>query len=413
MPTAPDTSLEDAWRQIKTCETIPSKSRVEPKELGIEFAESYDPRVLEALILLHRFSILRRPNDIHQAALLLSASVSLAEQPNFAYFFSLCATHVIQLFEQTTNLVYLDRAIDLLDPIVSIKESGSHEKLLAVVGLACACLQYSLAVDEKQALKSALDFIQDCRSDPLSSQWTSSFGDIKTFIVIANAASRRDSLSYPPEDLSPSVSAITSVLGAIPSKMDRQYTALQLLILSMIFGLAETTDSHSWLSSLDTLKEVLSCGRAVGSDPAVLFRTLDQCTLHASSLPLCIVHMADELERGVSESSSESETQDCDGEVDDATRSLWAEEWEAARSYMRLLIQGDASVGYNFRPFRILAHVAQRETASRIRFRSSDPVGTHECIFEMVVTAVGGARIVGMPSLFLVHQLGSLFEYTV
>ena len=152
------------------------------------------------------------------------------------------------------------------------------------------------------------------------------------------------------------------------------------------------------------MREVLRFGPAVASDPATLYRTLDQCIPHASSLPFCIIHMADALERELSESSSKWETRDCDGGVDDAPQSLWAEEWEAARSYMRRRIQGDTTVECHFRPFRILAQVAQRETASTVWFRSSDPVGTHECIFEMVVTSVGGS-IVGMPSLFLFFSL--------
>ncbi|KAF8960262.1 CHAT domain-containing protein [Flammula alnicola] len=349
------------------------------------------------------------PQDIVLSSFLIMKSVSLVREPEYAYFFFLLATHSLDLFERTTEIPHLDRAIDLLDHFYAVQERGTIPYLMAAVALSSACLQYSLKAEEVQARESALEVLEEARRNPHEVPWISSFGSTRTFFVVGEIIRHRYNVFGPDEDFDKSVHAITSLLNVLPApSADRQYSALQIAVVSIILILSQTADFEHWLGSLDALSHVIHgepTSQSLLTEPppinsnleltdclTVLFRAIDDCSVSSGDRVLCLVHMADTLE-------SEDLSSDISQEIGEESKDMfsrWTTEWDAARLFLRndlryFETEATSSSGvqqHRFQLFRLEAEVVHRPALANVRFRGSDLVGVHVCTFQFTVIPV-------------------------
>ncbi|KAF8905819.1 hypothetical protein CPB84DRAFT_567832 [Gymnopilus junonius] len=153
---------------------------------------SHDLEPMEAILLLHRYSLLHSDRDIVQGTHLVLNSVQLADEPHYAYFFFLLASHSWDLFERTTQIQHLESAIELLGQLRSLREQEFRSDVYAMISLvyASASMQYYLTEGEIQAREAASKALTVARQNLSGLKWMFS-PRTRTLIVVADVVRYR------------------------------------------------------------------------------------------------------------------------------------------------------------------------------------------------------------------------------
>ncbi|CAA7264414.1 unnamed protein product [Cyclocybe aegerita] len=307
-------------------------------------------------------------------------SIDLSREPGYSFFFHLSATGSVEIFEETTNLHYLNLAIDLLELTLAVDDAGSHHHILTSVSLASAYLQHYLLEKHAPALESALEIFHGAHQSPSILQWTSNFGDTRSiFIIVDVLRLRYDDLGPRSEDLLRGVKAVKSILNSVLPPSDFKYTAFQVLVVSVIFILSQALSRDKWFEALSLLQEALiegSSSRTSSPDAHdALSAALDCCIPSSSAKTLCILHLADTLDRRGDFPALDRNTYD--------VQRGWDEEWESALSFLRSKINysspSTAVVTNSFQIFELQAESAYRREPGRLNWKP--PIGSHKCTF--------------------------------
>ena len=344
--------------------------------------ESYNLKALYSILLLHRYSLQSFPSYISEASNIMLNSISLLDEPGYAYFFLLLANRCIDLFECTMELPHLDLGIELLERFSAVQEPGTDVHLMAAMEYACACLQYSLTANVGEALDDARKIVKEARRVSPVSSWISAFGDTRTKVILADLIRNRIEMFVPDEDFTPIVRATLQLLNTL-SLSPYLYTSLQVLVISVILFLSQSADSENLLGSLDALDCIL-LGRSdlssMHESLLLLSNVISHCSMNRT---ICLIFMADVL----------------DSEVADPPRPLkdtnvevtWGNEWESAQMFLQHCITGsqqglhgiNATSTPTFLKFNIYGDVLYRSSPFIVKEHEETPVGTHICVFKL------------------------------
>jgi len=313
-------------------------------------------------------------------------SISLVDEPGYARFFFLLASRSLHLFEYTTELPHLGQAIELLERFAAVHEPGTATHFVAAMEHACACLQYSLKADVGEAFIDARKIMNEaCQALPQSS-WVSAFGDTRTKVILADLIRNRGDMCVVEEDFKPTVHASLRLLDKLTPPLDRQYTALQVLVISAVLFLSQTAVSEEWLGALNALDCVL-LGQSDAIHPSMhkalplLSDAINQCS---GARAICLIYMADILDVEILEQAKA---------LEDVNRQVaWTNEWESAKQFLQhrtkafegQMYSNDATSTPIFLTFEIHGDILHRSSLSNVRFRESPPVGgAHVCVFNL------------------------------
>ncbi|CAA7269202.1 unnamed protein product [Cyclocybe aegerita] len=360
---------------------------------------AYIKIVLEVALLIRRYSRQQRSSDIVRASNLVLQSVDLSNEPEHSFFFHLLATRSVELFERTTEIRFLNQAIDLLEQASAVDKDGSHCQMLTSIEFACACLQCYLSENHTPALEFALQIILGANESIFVGDWTSSFGKTRTMFIVADIIRiRYDDLGPKPDDISRTVQVVASILNSINSPVDSQYTAFQILVITVLFILSQTLQPDNWFDTLFTLRSAVIEDSPLTSPSTdanrALSLALDHCILSTSAKALCLIHMADTFDRRGTITTARGDP--C---VDDYR--AWSEEWELGVSLLRSRtfsstsstpFRGEDHPFRSFQLFTLEAEVVHRPALAPSRLgRPKDPIGTHVCTFK--VSPIRGDRV--------------------
>ena len=370
---------------------------------------SYNANVILALILLRRYAISHSPHDIGRASKLMLKSMSLIQEPGYAFFIFTLASRSLDLFEEGMELGDLDRAIDLLDQFISVQKHGSSTYLMATIQLSCACLKYYLQIDNEQPLQSAVDTLEEGRQNSPQCQWISSFGEFRSLLIVGDVLRHRYEVfgQQRSVDLEGTASGVLSILDLFPIYESNHCTTYEALVVSIILGLAQTIDCDNWSDVLGALQQIVTISLPMKPlvDPLsnlshlpsestllILSQFINQCPTTPTNRAVCLIYMADILEH-----SGTSSLQILDAD-DETARLLWGKQWMLACKHLQSAIHSLQtkiplqSVTLDLKHFRFQTKVNDQPTRFnvRIHFRELNPVDTHICMFDFVPVPVTG-----------------------
>ncbi|KAJ3505773.1 hypothetical protein NLJ89_g7243 [Agrocybe chaxingu] len=302
----------------------------------------------------------------------------------------------IDLFREpeTTYVYYLNLAIDLLKPSLAVDDTRSHHHILASVSLASAYLQHHLSEKHAPALESALEIYRSVHRNSSILHWTSNFGDTRTiFIIVDVLRIRYDDLGPRSEDLFRGVKAVKSILNSVPPPSDFKYTAFQVLVVSVIFILSQILEQDKWFEALSLLHEVLIEGSSSSTSLSAAHNTLsvalDHCVTSSNTKALCVIHLADTLDRRGDVAALDRNTSD--------TQHGWDQEWQLALSFLRNKIDSSAQLTNGVIEdnrndlFGLFTLQAYRRAPGPFTWKPT--VGLHKCAFVVVPTPVNAMNM--------------------
>ena len=369
---------------------------------------SFNTSVILALILLHRYDIMHSPSDILRASKLMLQSISPTQEPGYDFFIFTLASRSLDLFEENMGLNYLGSSIELLEHFVSIRKHGSTVHFMAVVKLSCAYLQYYLKIDnDKQTLQLALNSLTEGKENFPECRWISSFGEFNSLFIVADVLRHRYEVfgRQSSVDLEGTASAVLSILDLLHTHQSNHCTVLEALVLCTMLSLARMIDCNNWSEVLEAIHCVtaISLPRQpmVGSlshlpseaTLSILSKFISQCPTTPTNRAICLIYMADILERAGTPS------QKIVGADDKAARSLWEKQWIFACRHLQNAIyclQTGISMPnptLNLKQFHFQTKVNNRSTHSRTIFRQLHPADTHICMFDFVPIPVGEGNV--------------------
>ena len=370
---------------------------------------SYNANVILALILLRRYARYRGSYDIRRASKLMLKSMSLIQEPGYAFFIFTLASRSLDLFEEGLELRHLDCAIDLLDQFISVQKHGNATYLMATIQLSCACLKYYLQVDDEQPLQSAVHTLQEGRQNSPQCQWISSFGEFRSLLIVSDVLRHRYEVfgQQRSVDLEGTASGVLSILDLFPIYENHHCTTYEALVVSIILGLAQTIDCDNWSDVLGALQQVVTISLPTKPlvDPLlninhlpsestllILSQFINQCPTNPTNRAVCLIYMADILEH------SGTSSQQITNADDQTARLFWDKQWMLACKHLQSAIHflqtrtPLQSVALDLKHFRFQTKINDQSTRSnvQIHFRELIPVDTHICMFDFVAVPVTG-----------------------
>lgn len=347
----------------------------------------------KSLLSLRHYELDCAPNDITRGSILVLDFVSLFQEPGYAFTCFCLANHSRDLYEETTEILHLERSIQLMQQWLEAEEQGSVAHLAVAATTSCSFMHYYIREDAEGALEEGMKLFKATRQKAENTGWISSFGMERTLFVVGETLCHRYAKGGSDDDLTESVHLLLDILNLFTPQDSFCFTTLDTLVLSMIFNLARTIESPElWLKCLSGLHDIVRVyilGESNGTDlPDVLFATLDACLSTPTSRAACVLHIADLFHSG-GKCDELPYDQFCSDDDEMNNASLWVDSWEDDRRGLREAL----SNGY-ISPhlvFSFKAILVQRPTASgMIRFRSPNPVEVHDCSFEFEVFPLNG-----------------------
>jgi len=331
----------------------------------IELLGKNTTQIFEAMLLLHRYSFRQFPHDISRASLILLDFAPLKENMAFCYLYFILACRSLDIFERTTEIGHLDRAIALLE------DFWDEQKSLAVGLILCrACMLHYLVSSEPRACESAINVFQEIRRILPSSVPPSS---TKTLMILGDVL-RNFCISE--QNINETFfSTIMSIMDSIKFT-PREFTAFQALVTSLMFEILRR-EHGTWQQSLADLYVVVTSTEFVLKNPAQINNILDSLDPSMSfATPLCLFYVSDVLD-------AQGFTLHSDSDVCNSS-DLWASQCKEAIQYLRnTLVSG--RVNTTFVPFTLKGYPQQRPNLWVERYIQTNGDPCHICIFKFSV----------------------------
>ncbi|KDR74355.1 hypothetical protein GALMADRAFT_250222 [Galerina marginata CBS 339.88] len=361
--------------------------------------EAYNANALEAILLLHRYSLLRSPADIARGSLVLLNCISLATEPGYAYFFFVLASYSLDLFERTTQIEHLNRAVALLEYFHESQKAGSNTHTMAALVCSGACMQYYLKASEIQARDSALGLLEGVQEKSSALEWFSP--RTRTLVTISDVMRYRYEVFGPQEELDQCLKTMKTILDIIFVSESHQFTSLQILVICVVYALSKDVNLRSWLECLHALHQAVSIQHSIQPSETfvnppsedcveLLTRVIDGCSISFAYKTLCLTYISDMLDTGGYSPSVENP------EEVEATSETWAMEWNKSLLFLTQTVQhlnSGTNIRNNvqqepFQPFWANGKCEDRPTLGRQRFRGLDLEGSHTCVFKLTIMHV-------------------------
>ena len=347
----------------------------------------------KSLLFLRHYDLQCAPNDITRGSILVLDFVSLLQEPGYAFTCFRLANHSRDLYEETSEILHMERSIQLMQQWLEAEEQGSVAHLAVAAATCSSFMHYYIREDAEGALEEGMKLFKATQLKAENVGWISSFGMERTLFVVGETLCHRFAKGGSDDGLTESVHLLLDILNLFVPQDSFCFTTLDTLVLSTIFNLAQTIESPEiWLKCLSGLHDIIRVyilGESDGADlPDVLFKTLDACLSAPTSRAACVLHIAD-LFHGGGKCDELPYDQFCSDDDVTNNASLWVDSWEDDRRGLREAI----SNGYNsphliFRFKAILVH--RPITSGRILFRLPNPVEVHDCSFEFEVFPLNG-----------------------
>ena len=342
----------------------------------------------KSLLFLRHYGLQCAPNDVTRGSILVLDFVSLFQEPGYAFTCFCLANHSRDLYEETAEILHMERSIQLMQQWLEAEEQGSVAHLAVAATTSCSFMHYYIREDAEGALEEGMKLFKATRQKAENAGWISSFGMERTLFVVGEALCHRYAKGGSDDELTDSVPLLLDILNLFTPQDSFSFTTLDALVLSTIFNLARSIQSPDiWLKCLTGLHDIVRVyisGESNGIDlPDVLFKILDVCLSAPTSRAACVLHIADLFHSG-GKCDELPYDQFCSDDDEVNNSSLWEDSWEDDRHGLREAISnGYISPHLVFSFKAILVH--RPSTSGRILFRLPNPVEVHDCSFEFEV----------------------------
>ncbi|KAF4616033.1 hypothetical protein D9613_011377 [Agrocybe pediades] len=385
--------MEDIMRRIDNLTIGEVTNLLKSPELLLDPAStspSLPIPVLEALLLLRRYSSRQSPSDIARAASLILQLPNLQGDPSLRHLYFVLASHSVDVFERTSELGHLDRAVALLEDLWDEQTIQSMDNMRFMVGslLSRSCLCHYLTSGEPKARESAVNvFHQICSSSPGLA------ASSNTSVLLILGDIMRHSYVTGIDFSEPFLSVSSSVLRAL--KIDPNgFTAFQILVVSLVYSIIHE-EQGTWLNNMTLLLAAVEESKIDGSDITVLLNAVATFP-SSSSKPLCLLYISYILDsQGLIMHDSSYED---DGGV------FWTEESRKAVQHFRQLIthEGALVARETFQSFSLKGHLERRPILGVERYFQPESKLAHTCMFKL--SMVVQKDVENAPSADISHE---------
>jgi len=342
----------------------------------------------KSMLFLRHYDLRRTPEDIDQGSTLFLDSVFLLQEPGYAFTCFCLASHSRDLYEETTEILYLERSIQLMQRWLEAEEHGSVAHLAVAATTSSSFMHCYIRENAEGALEEAIELFKATRQKAEDAGWVSSFGMERTLFIVGETLCHRYAKGGSDDDLTKSIHLLLDILNLFTPQTSFCFTTLDIIVLSVISNLARTVEfSEIWFKCLSGLHDIVRLyisGESNGTDlPDLLFETIDACLSAPTSRAVCILHIADLFHSG-GKCDELPYDQFCsdDDEVNNA--SLWVDSWEDDRRGLREAISNGYIYPHTVFSFKATL-VHRPKTVGRILFQVRNPVKVHKCSFEFEV----------------------------
>ena len=166
----------------------------------------------KSLLLLRHYDLQRAPEDIGQGSILIFDSVSLLQEPGYAFTYFCLASHSRDLYEETTEILYLERSIQLMQRWLEAEQQESVAYLAVAATTSSSFMHYYIREDAEGALEEGIELFKATRQKAEKSGWVSSFGMERTLFIVGETLCHRYAKGGSDDDLNKSVHLLLDIL---------------------------------------------------------------------------------------------------------------------------------------------------------------------------------------------------------